>query len=283
MINWIKRIAGILMVIVASLSMLLSLYYLGKVWQGRQPMSSNLELTFELFSTTLDTTDQALLVVEQTLGSIDSSMTVLVSTTLSLGQSVNDTSMLAGSVSKLFGEEIPTAITSTQISLDAAQESALVIDNVLTTLSKIPLIGIQYQPAVPLNTGIAQISTSLAPLSSSLKEISSNLETTSSNLLTLQTEIMTIAGNIDRINQDLSKAQEVIDQYQAQIDQFQTRVNQAKEAIPTLVTSGAWIFTFIILWLVISQAGLLMQGLVLFKTSLCQEPGNGTVPEQDVI
>jgi hypothetical protein len=257
----VKRIIGILIVAVSIISLIFSLYLLVKVWGLRQQWNDNLNATFELLSATIDTTDQGLIIVEQALTNASTSMTSLESATISLGTTVNDTSLVLDSFVTLFGEEIPAVITDTQNAIGSAEASFSVIDSVLTALSSIPLIGINYQPAVPLSTSLEQIASSLEPLPNSLKDISTSLDSTSSNLLALQTQITDVAQNITGINQNLTQAQGVIDQYQQEVDQFQTWIDKGQEAIPGWINTGVWIFTFILLWLAISQINLFIQGL----------------------
>jgi hypothetical protein len=265
MLSRAKRFTGILILIISIISLIISLYFLVQAWRLRQPFSDNLNATFELLSTTLDTTDQGLAVVEQALTNVSGSMTTLEGATLSLESSVNDTSLVLDSFVTLFGEEIPTTITNTHTAIISAESSVAVIDSVLTAIASIPLIGVNYQPPVPLGTSLDQIASSLEPLPDSLKSISSNIDTTNTGLLTLQTQILDITQDIRTINQNLIQAQGVIDQYQQEVDQLQTWVDQGKESVLGWVKTGAWIFTFVLLWLIISQVSLLIQGLEILQ------------------
>ncbi len=261
----LKRLTGVIMVLLAVASLLLSLYCLVQVWRLRQPLTEKALSAFDLVSTTLDTTEQGLTVVEGTLDNISLNVATLESATLGMAQSVHDAGLTVDSVALLVGEDLPSAITNTQNALSSAQTSALVIDNVLTALSRVPLIGIDYAPEIPLNLALSNIAVSLSGVPGALKNIEQNMVITGDNLVTLETQVTDISQKVKLINDNLTQAKSVVDQYQEEIAQFQELATSGRQSAPTWVTTAARFLTFLLIWLGISQLGLLVQGLQMFK------------------
>ena len=78
------------------------------------------------------------------------------------------------------------------------------IDNVLTGLASIPLLGIDYNPPVPFNQALGNISDTLSSIPPNLEQIETDLKSTSTNLLQLQ-------GDLELINLNLQNIQVNID------------------------------------------------------------------------
>ena len=77
------------------------------------------------------------------------------------------------SINQLLSEDLPAMMDATYTSLITAQQSAGAIDGVLTTLSSIPLIGIPYNPEVPLGSALGDVADKVSGLPARFIEMSS--------------------------------------------------------------------------------------------------------------
>ncbi len=102
---------------------------------------------------------------------------------------------------------MPKTIESTESSLRTAQESAKVIDSVLSTLSSIPLIGssIGYNPQVPLDQALGEVADSLTGLPDSFANMADSLKATSSNLETFEADLTVMAESIGEIEKNVAQ------------------------------------------------------------------------------
>ena len=256
----LRRRIGFIMIFAAIISLLISAFFLVQVWRTRLPLTNlvveNLDL---LFATTL-TTDDSLLLIESTLTDLLTSTDTLQRTTITVAQSIHDTSLMADSIASIVGNDIPLVIAETQTAVSSAQASAVVIDNVLNALASIPLIGIDYHPGVPLNVALGQVSSSLESLPTSLEQVRGELDSTHTNLLGLEEKIYQINLDIQETASNLYLAQVVIDEYQREIAQLETKLDHSRNSAPEWMLSAAWVLTFVIIWFSISQMGILLQG-----------------------
>jgi archaellum component FlaC len=264
--NIFKKVAAIVMIIISTLSLVFSLILIFQIWKGRDAVTEKLVDGLTAVSNTLATTQEGLALVSDTLGNASTSIEGLANTTLTLADNVDKTSTTIESFSTLFTEEIPTTVSNTQAAILAAQTSAGVIDGVLTGLSNIPLIGLNYNPEKSLSTTLGLVAENLNPLPESIKGIGDDLSATSTSLTDLENDILGISANVDTISQNFLDAQEVVTQYQEQINQLQASLDRGIEQAPTWVSLAAWGMTFVIFWLMVAQAGLLMQGFQLVKS-----------------
>jgi uncharacterized phage infection (PIP) family protein YhgE len=260
-----RKIIAVLMILFSIISLAVSAFFAVKLWTSQATLSEKLVDNLTQISETLTTTDRGLVVVNETLDNISGSVGTLSDTTLTLADNVNKTSSTIDSFGSLFNEDIPTTITNTQEAIFSAQLSAAVIDGLLSGLSNVPLIGLDYNPEESLSSALGDVADSLDPLPASIKGIGDDLDSMGSSMLTLQTDIQVISEDISTISKNLEDAQGVVTQYQAQIDQLESGVSSAIEQAPNWVKFMVWAVTFLLLWLMVAQVGLLVQGIRQFN------------------
>ena len=263
--SWMRRVLGSLMIVGAVAGLAVSIFMLIQVWRIRQPASDKVTSTLASLHSTLETSETGLAVVEMAVTNTISATASLENTTLSMAQSVHDTTLLADSISILVEEDLPQTIDDTQTALASAQESAVMVDNVLYALAAVPLIGIEYDPPLPLNVALGQVSDSLDPITASLEGVQDSLQTTNENLLTLEEQIISLQTSISTINDNLAMAQQVVDDFQAQTAVQKELLESAQVAAPRWINIAVWLITFLILWIAITQLGMLMQGFEVFS------------------
>ncbi len=162
----IRKIIGLFLIVAAIGGLIFSIVGLTYIYRIEARVTKGLQDTVETLSQTLDTTAQGLIITEQALkGSVDT-VRALQSTVETTANTIQSSAPVVDEISKLMTESLPKTIASTNTSLRTAQESAKVIDSVLSTLSSIPLIGssIGYNPQVPLDQALGEVADSLAGL-----------------------------------------------------------------------------------------------------------------------
>lgn len=267
-----KRIIGSAMVVLAVVSLLITIYGITQVWQNKEPVEEYISSSLDLASTTLQTTADGLIVVSQSLASVSNSVSSLESTVGTLAKSIEDTTPLVSSLATLTGEVLPDAVISAQTSLESAQDGAKIIDTVLRTLTIFNRSA--YDPQVPLHEALGKVSDGLNEIPESLSTMESSLTTTNDNMEVMQAEISLIAENIGDISEGLEEGQKVIEQYQEIIADIQSGIERWQSLLPDLINKGAWLLTFILVWLGITQIGLLVQGLAMFGNNNGQNEDN---------
>ncbi len=258
-----KKAIGIGMVCLSILGILLSVFLLYQVWHLRQPVINGLQSGLDHASSLLETTDEGLLIIDQVVSNVYTSTLYLNDATDALAQTMRSTTSFMDSASNFVGDDLITTITNTQTALNSAQASAAVIDSILGTISKVPFIGINYDPATPLNTALGKVTSSLDPVQQSLKNFQTDLATTQTNMQALSDQLSGLEQKIVTINKNLAQAQKTIENYRAEVNSMKISVANAKGNLSTWITAIAAIITLIIISLVAIQIGMLLQGLTL--------------------
>ncbi len=258
-----KKIIGIVMVVIAIFGFLLSSFLLYQVWHFRQPVINGLESGLDHASALLQTTDEGLAVIDQVVSNVYTSTVYLNDATNALAQTMQSTTSFMDSAGSFVGEDLINTITNTQTALNSAQASAAVIDNILSSISKVPFIGLNYDPKTPLNTALGEVTSSLDPVQKSLKDFQTNLTDAQANMQVVSDQLSGLEKKIATINQNLAQAQVTINNYRSEVNSIKLSVANAKANLATWVTAIAGIMTLIILLVVVLQVGLLLEGITL--------------------
>jgi peptidoglycan hydrolase CwlO-like protein len=257
----LNKIIGILLVIAAVSGLIICIAGIIGAWQVRGIVSTNLGQTFDLLDNTLGATGNALEVADQSLQTAQQSVDTLATTIQITGKSISDTVPLIDSLTQLTTQDLPDTVSATQTALEGAKTSAQMIDTTLTLLTAIPFLPLEpYTPEVSLSQALGDVSTSLDPLTESFTSMESSLTMTRDNMVSIGSQIDTIANNVSQINTSLGTAGDVIGQYKDVVDLLQKQVAAAKASLPRVMNMMAWLFTVVLVWLGLTQVGLLMQG-----------------------
>jgi len=249
------------MIVVTSLGLLLSLFFLFFTWSVREPATVRLQAVATTTADILETTGQGLEIIDQVLVNVYSSTLALEESASALAGMIESSSVFVDTAGGFLGEGLINTITNTQTAIDSAQETASVIDNILTTLSRIPLIGIDYNPSRPLGNALGDVSESLDPIQGTLTEFQQNLQDTRTSMQEFSTQVQSLEQNIANINQNLLATQQTIDAYQIRLSSLQVWMDNAVDQLPTWITTLCWIITLIIFWFILIQIGIMLQAI----------------------
>jgi hypothetical protein len=259
-------LVGFILVIGAILGLILSVAGLVVVSSVEHQVTTRIIAGLDILDSALATTADGLSVADRALVEAEDTVRSLETTTLGVSQTISDTIPLVDSVATLVGEDLPSSISAAQTALTAAESSAKVADDTLALLAAVALLsGVEYEPPVPLHTGIAQISDSLDSLPAAFTEMERGLDTTSNNLARIKTDVAWLSGSIGQIDTSLADAQSVVEQYQNVVVSLRAELASTRETLPRWLRWLRWGISLILVWLGIAQLGLLSQGLELVR------------------
>lgn len=256
------RIIGVVLILASVAGLILSMLGIVEMWRLRRTMTSGLLESIELLDTTLQATTDGLTVVDESLSKATLDVYALGNTLQTTGQAIHDTNPLLDELTRLVSEDLPDAILTTQTALTSAQASARLIESTLKIVTAIPLLPLEpYDPPVPLDVALGNVSTSLDPIPDSLSAMEQSMTTSQGNLLLIEAEFNIMARHIGEINASLTEARTVVAQYQGVVDEVHVQVLELQTNLPKWMGALTWFVTLVLLWLAVTQVGLLMQGM----------------------
>jgi hypothetical protein len=257
----LKRLIGILLIAGAIVGLLFSVGGLVAFWQYKSNLENALVAGVELVGEILGTTSQALVVTKDSVGSAVDSIGALQSTLETTARTMETTQPMLVEIERLMDETLPNTVRATQESLTTAQESAQVIDGVLTALSRIPLVGIPYNPDVPLHEALGGVVEEIEPLPESFANMAGSLTNTSDEVAVLQSDLEVMAQSIGSIQENVSQYEAVLESYLSSVQNIQNQLDAMVDNVPKLVNMMGWGLTIFLIWMAIAQIGLFTQGV----------------------
>jgi hypothetical protein len=263
----LRKTAGTLLVAAAGAGIILSLLGLLAVWVYRPKVTRSVVENLALVNQGFNSTEAVLSTVDQMVQTTSADVSSLQTTTQALSLGIHDANPMFDSLMQLTGRDLPNAITSTQASLASAQSSAVLIDNTLSAISRLPIFPVPpYNPDVPLHTALQNVSTSLDNLSPSLLKINASLGSGKTDMAAVDTELSRISASTQEIGISLANAQAVLIVYKGTIRQLRSNLEGATGKLPKWILIGCWIVSLVFAWTIISQIGLGLHGLEMMQT-----------------
>ena len=249
----LKRGLGLVLIIVAAASLVLTALGIAGMWAVRGTMITAVTDTATLFSDTLRTTDKALSVASTTLDNAHTSIASLVGTTQSIASSLRDGQPAVKTVVQLLRQDLPTTIDTAHTAISSAAQTAKGIDDLLAQLARVPLLNLDYRPSVPLADSVAGIAATLNEMPAKLQAIANNLETLSGDLSTVSNQVAGLGTTIKQIDSNLGDASSVIADYQAQVRRALPVLESIRTGAATYITLALLILAFVSAWLMVVQ------------------------------
>jgi methyl-accepting chemotaxis protein len=228
------------------------------VWRFVPTVSDQLVETATFIQSVLDSTEDLLEISDNALSKANDNITLISEATKDMADSLEETSNIAISISESMGKEFTAVLDSTQSALTSLESSAKLVDDTLSVIASIPLIGSNYSNKTPLYNSVVAINESLMLLPENMSNLQENLNEASSAFISLNENLESLSTSVEDIETNLEEAGEVIDSYQELVDQAQEKTASAIEKIPARVRWTAAAITLLFVWAILIQAGLIM-------------------------
>jgi len=172
---------------------------------------------------------------------------------------------MTASIADIVGDSLGDVVSQTRKALGTMQASAKLIDDTLGFISAIPFMRVNYDPDTPLAASVTEISDSLDPLPENLAAVESDMKSTSANLGSMDENISSLQESIVGTQKNLRDARGIVQSYKQILEETQQKIANFRDNLPLWLGILVWGLTIFFVWLVIAQAGLLMQGLEMLQ------------------
>jgi hypothetical protein len=245
----------------SALGLVISLLGLLLVWRFSGQVTASASAAVDVAVVALTSTKQNLDLASRGLEQAQVALGATQGFMQSADGGLENTSAMLGSVGDIMADDLPGIIEQTQRSLGAAQEGAAVIDEMLQGLNTISaLTGQTYAPEVSLTEGFAGISESLDTLPRTLADLDESLSAAQENLDGVQTSVALLPAPLDDTATVLGEAQTSLESYSGVIEELTQKVSNLQASLPNWTRAVVLALYVLLIWLAISQIGLLWQG-----------------------
>ena len=263
----LKRLFGMIFIVIGLAGVVLGGIGIYKIWQVKPVVETRVMSMLGTTKETLKTTQTGLSNLKQSLETIDGNITNLNQTIVTVAQSLNDAVPVLESISVLLQEELPATLEATQTSLETAEASAKLLDSVMRALTSIPFYpGEKYEPAVPLDVTVKNVALSLEDVPASLIEVGDELESNQENFSDIEDDLLALSVTLAGINTNISSTKITLEDYQTLLTDAGTQVTLIEESLPSTLNSLTQLLGLVIVWLIFTQMGLVVQGFLMLET-----------------
>jgi methyl-accepting chemotaxis protein len=258
--KYLFTIIGYSFRLAAALGILVSLIGIGFIWWLVPGVSNRLVNTATFFQKALDSTDDLLAVSASTLTQADSNIAQITEATQDMADNLSQTSTIASSVADMVGDNFVSVIEDTQTALSSLETSAKLVDDTLSFIAAIPILGSKYSTKTPLYNSVVDINQSLTSLPKDMHGLQTSLDSTSTAFTGMQESVSNLSESMSEIDTSLQEASKVVEAYQQLVDEAQVSTTWAIEKLPAWVRWTAVGLTLLQIWAIFIQAGLLLYG-----------------------
>ena len=274
----IRRIFGILFILAASAGIVLGWFGIIGIWRYKPTITTSVNDTLALVDETLSTADAGLTMLDSAVVTVTADIASLQSGMDALTKVLGDAGPMLDTVVKMTSKDLPALINTTQAGLASFQNSAQLVDNVLAALTSVPFSPITpYVPKTPLHVTLSNISAGLETVKKSISNLNTGMQDTKKSLKTVETELTKIEETINDFSGMLSEAGSMIDTFQGEVSQFKMRIATVHASAPAAITTFTLMVTVAAILFVISQIGLLVQGVDLLQWHIFKARKHGNI------
>lgn len=253
------------MIIFSSIGLLFSLAGITASWMAKPGLQRDLLAMVDTLQSTLMNTGDGLIVLDSALDNVKSNLAIIVTTLNNLDVTLIGVSSSLDTSANLVGDDLRQTIVETQIALSSASSSAELIDDTLSIISRIPFIGANYQPEVPLHTSLNTVAESMDEIPGSLELMEGNLTETADGLRLLNDNLLELSDELTKFETDLNETQNVMKEYRTIIDETEEHLQKFQKNLPRNLSLLAIFISGTLFSLAVAQSITLFQGIAFIE------------------
>lgn len=259
------RTLGFLLIIFSSIGLLLSLAGITVSWIVKPDLQQDLLALVETLQYTLTNTNAGLVVLDSALDNVKGNLGIIVTTLDNLDGTLIGVSSSLDTSADLVGDDLRQTIIETQIALTSASSSAELIDDTLSIISRIPFVGVNYQPEVPLHISLNAVTESMDEIPESLELIEGNLTEAGDGLRLLNDNVLELSDELTNFETDLEDSQSVLQEYRKIFDETEEQLQKFQRNLPRNLTILAIFISGTLFSLAVAQSVTLFQGIAFIE------------------
>jgi len=248
-----SRIIGKIMAASGIVGIIIAIIFSLFTWIAKVQINSFLQTTYASLQTVLSTSKNGLALINESLQQADNSLSTIVNVVDDLSVSVNNLVPITNETAEIIGIDLTNIVVDAQTSLDSASSGSKLVDETLKILAAIPLLGLDFQPDVPLHTSLSLLSSDINDLPDKLSVIQANLLLTGESLDTLSSSIASLSTDLGEFKTDIENSKNVITNYELATDSLELSLNKIQNNTNILLTTVSILITILLIWMLVAQ------------------------------
>ncbi len=240
-------------------------------------LDENLTIVVESLDSVYALIDETTDVVSSTHRSLET----VQHSTHDVGIALADARPLLWKTSKVVTIDVPDALDGVQDSMPSLVETAKSVDETLTWLSDFQFtipnpfgpdwsydLGISYDPEVPLNQAMEEMSGNLEGVPEDLRDMKESLNKTDANLVIVSDDLAILAGDLETLNQQIADINPRLESLASNIENVQQSFQAIQEKLPESFKAAQRVIGVILGLLILTQIPFIYMGWLLISGAI---------------
>ncbi|WP_420642858.1 hypothetical protein [Candidatus Leptofilum sp.] len=267
-----RRFMGILLLIIALGGIVFSFIGARLGHQLVDRVAASFTQTLAQTSDSLDIVSETLLLAKSSIADVNTVVNTAGTTAENLAETVSDTRPLLGQIAVVASDQVPNNLETIQEAFPSLEQVAGVIDRTLVTLNSFRIdeeifglnieydLGIDYEPEIPFDQSVRELSEGLEGIPESLRAMEAYITVTSDNLETVSQDIKTLADDLETVNGRINEFDPILDEYLVMVTDINDSTRQMRAQIREESDRAKNGITVGMVWLALTQIAPLYLG-----------------------
>lgn len=168
-----------------------------------------------LSETVLDSVDDTAILLDGVFADVATTLDTVGGTVSETTATLDEVATTLDDVTVLVTEDVPDSLDAVGATLPQVISTAGVIDS---TMRALRFVGVDYDPAAPLDESLQEVDDRLAEIAPSLRDQREGMESVGMRLDRLAEQGTTLSEDVAAINDDLATTRDVVDEFRAAAD-----------------------------------------------------------------
>lgn len=285
----LSRVMGVIWIITSLVWAALSIAGLFYGLRWLEKLETGLDANLKLAINSLDSVHGIVVATTDVISSTQNSLASVQLSVHDASIALSDARPLLWKTTKVVTIDVPDALDGIQESMPSLISTAKAVDDTLSWLSgfgfTIPNpfgadfsydLGIDYDPAVPLDQAVEDMSANLEEVPDDLRAMKESLNTADENLVVISDDLAFLAGDLETLNKQIADTSPRLDSLANNIVDIQGSFQDIQADFPRSLTTARKLMISILVLLVFTQLPSLFMGWTLAsgKLLLLEGPGD---------
>jgi chromosome segregation ATPase len=222
------------MIVVACVGLVTSITGVVVGWRLLGQLETNVDESLALTGDAHVSLDASLDVADSVIASVAQGLTTVEATLTTVDTTFRDGTRVLDDVATTTAQ-LPTSFARLDQALANAQDAAVVIDDALDQLDRLP-IGINIRSDAAIAPSIQQVRNELGPLAQNVDAATDDLRRLSTSSTDVGEQVSQLRTNVASVNQQLARSSALIDQYRETANEAQALARRSRSDLSGDVT-----------------------------------------------
>jgi chromosome segregation ATPase len=249
-----RRILAAIVMAISALMLLASLAGIAGAWIMRAQLATSLLGVVTAAESRVATMEQGLGQLDTALNRARDQVTAIERQVQSLGADAEENRPLVTAISDALGLDLAPLVERARDLVTTMRETTAALNGTIEAINAIPFVSVPVPEMERLN----KLSQDVEDFTTAVQEVRTAVDERRSEVI--EGTVALITGPITRIGGSLDDAQAVVSGYRQRLGAIQDGLVALKRAIRRALTASAVGVTLVMLWIALSQAGLMVHG-----------------------